>query len=84
MTKLKERLKEVRGKFQGKGKGKALPSKEVVALVTKAVKNCIHGTMNDKTVDLLQVCLQGTISASHFMLLYTCRFTMGMPSGPHQ
>lgn len=92
VTKLKEKLKEARaevqqkcrGKGKGKGKGKALTSEKVVALEAQIAEeegNCIRGTMNDKTVDLLQVCLQGAISTLYFTLLYTCRFTMGMPSG---
>ena len=71
VSELKEKLKEAKAKAQGnckgkardrgKGKGKASTSKEVEDLearLVEAERNVIKGTMNDKTVDLLQVCLQ--------------------------
>lgn len=43
------------------------------AQITEVEGNCIRGTMNDKAVDLFQVCLQGAISTVYIKLLYTCR-----------
>lgn len=91
VTKLKEKLKEARaevqqkcrGKGKGKGKGKALTSEKVVALEAQIAEeegNCIRGTMNDKTVDLLQeqflLCILRYYI--HAGLLWECH------PGPHQ
>lgn len=85
VTKLTEEAQsKVKGK--GKGKGKAPASEDVVALeaqVTKMEGNCIRGTMTDKTVDLLQVCLQRSNFYFAFQVIYTGLLWKCHP-GPHQ
>ena len=68
VNELKENLKDAKkkakekgkGKSNGKGKGKAPKTKEVEELETRlaeAEADVIKDTINDKTIDLLQVCL---------------------------